>query len=243
MHAVGQIADGWAAATTIPDVIERMEAIAAALPATDGVAQFNRMYLEVTHLVDSAVNGPVEGAVSVPRLEAGDFLAQLDVVFANLFFTAFAAAEAGLPVPLAWRPLFSARGDARLLPIQFAFAGMNAHIAHDLPIAVVTTCSALGIEPRHDTPQHHDFTAVNGLLAQASTVVKSWFMTGALAHASQDAGRVGDTVEDLGLDSAREAAWDSSEVLWHLRDHTVLEQRYLDGLATSVSLASRGLLI
>jgi hypothetical protein len=32
-------------------------------------------------------------------------------------------------------------------PVQFALAGMNAHINHDLPLAMVSTCTALGTAP------------------------------------------------------------------------------------------------
>ncbi len=34
--------------------------------------------------------------------------------------------------PVPWRPLLDARGDRTIWPIQFAPAGMNAHINHDL---------------------------------------------------------------------------------------------------------------
>jgi len=51
-------------------------------------------------------------------------------------------------------------------PIQFAFVGMNAHINHDLPLAVVVTCKKLGKDldspPAHvrvaDTPNNYRLT-------------------------------------------------------------------------------------
>ena len=75
--------DGWDRAATIDDVLERMAAIDAALPHEDGVAYFNRMYWQVTQLVDKAVDAQ--------SFVAGEFLGRLDVHFANLFFTAYAA--------------------------------------------------------------------------------------------------------------------------------------------------------
>ena len=39
--------------TSVAGAIARMEAIGASLPAGDGLACFNRMYLEVTRQVDS----------------------------------------------------------------------------------------------------------------------------------------------------------------------------------------------
>ena len=42
-----------APAVSVAGAIARMEAIAAALPAADGLACFNRMYLDVTRQVNS----------------------------------------------------------------------------------------------------------------------------------------------------------------------------------------------
>ena len=62
--------------TTVAEVIARMEATEAALPAADGMACFNRMYLGVTRQVYSQLG---EGFYADPA-----FMTQLDVVFANL---------------------------------------------------------------------------------------------------------------------------------------------------------------
>ncbi|MGO9820850.1 MAG: DUF5995 family protein, partial [Solirubrobacteraceae bacterium] len=63
-----------AGVSTISDVIARMEAIDAALPRKDGVAIFNRLYLQVTLAVDTASAGT--------EFENKPFLDRLDVVFA-----------------------------------------------------------------------------------------------------------------------------------------------------------------
>jgi Family of unknown function (DUF5995) len=111
-----------------------MEAIGAALPASDGLACFNRMYLDVTRQVNSQLG---QGFFADPV-----FMIQLDVNFANLHLAADAAGTAAA-VPLAWRPLVARRAVAGIEPVQFALAGMNAHISHDLPLAMVSTCTAL----------------------------------------------------------------------------------------------------
>ena len=116
-----------------------MEAIEAALPAADGLACFNRMYLDVTRQVNSQLG---QGFFADPA-----FMAQLDVAFANLYFAAADAAGTRAAVPLAWRPLADQRAVAGIEPVQFALAGMNAHINHDLPVAMVSTCAALGTAP------------------------------------------------------------------------------------------------
>ena len=64
--------------------IARMQQIDDALPAADGLACFNRMYLDVTQQVQARIT---QGFFADPA-----FLTQLDVVFANLYFAAVNAA-------------------------------------------------------------------------------------------------------------------------------------------------------
>jgi len=54
--------------TSIAGAITRMEAITAALPAADGLACFNRMYLEVTRTVNSQLG---QGFVEPRRCAPG----------------------------------------------------------------------------------------------------------------------------------------------------------------------------
>ena len=84
--------------STIDQAVEQMRAIAAALPADDGVACFNRMYLGVTEQVGSRI--------SVGFFETPAFMETTDVQFANLYFEAVAAPPG--ETPLAWRPLVEA---------------------------------------------------------------------------------------------------------------------------------------
>jgi hypothetical protein len=226
---------GWDRATSIDDVLERMAAIDAALPQADGVAYFNRMYWQVTRLVDAAVDAST--------FEAGEFLARLDVHFANLYFEAYAADLAGVPVSPAWAPLFQARARDRTHPIQFALAGMNAHISHDLPHAVVTTCAELDRAPVDDCPEHHDFTRTNEVLAEAQEVIKDWFSSGVIATVDRLGGRVDDGLASFGIHLARAAAWQTSEVLWELSANERLDRLFRAGLSRSVELTSRGILL
>lgn len=225
----------WAGAATIDDVLERMDTIDKSLPADDGVATFNRMYFQVTKLVDEAVDAS--------QFLAGEFLERLDVHFANLYFSAYAASLDNAEVPRAWAPLFKARNKPNTVPIQFAFAGMNAHISHDLPIAVVATCRELVIVPAEDTPQYADYTKTNDVLAEAAETIKGWFMTGNLARLDQMGGRVDDALEMFGIHLARMAAWDSAEMLWNLADNPRLDRLFRSGLGRTVELANRGILL
>src|SRR6202162_46218 len=153
---------------SVAAAIARMEAIAAALPAADGLAFFNRMYLEVTQQVNSQLG---QGFFADPA-----FMTQLDVAFANLYFAAAGTASTPAAVPLAWRPLVEQRAVAGIEPVQFALAGMNAHINHDLPIAMVSTCAALGTAPEA-TPHFADYQKVDLLLDGAEQATRQSFET------------------------------------------------------------------
>jgi hypothetical protein len=121
--------------SSIAEVVARMQSEVASLPGRDGVACFTRLYLSVTEGVEQQLGGFAFGD---PQ-----FVARLDVVFAGLFFNALDAARTDpARIPRAWAPLVEARAAHGIAPLQFALAGMSAHINRDLPVALVTTaCS------------------------------------------------------------------------------------------------------
>lgn len=134
------------------------------------------------------------------------------------------------------------RHAACVAPLQFALAGMNAHINRDLPVALVETCEALGVELRTASPQHRDFRRIDAVLARTEARVKSRFVTGALAEADVALGQLDDCVAMWNVERAREAAWVNAETLWALRDTQQLGSDFLRTLDGMVGFASRGLL-
>ena len=78
----------------------------------------------------------------------------------------------------AWAALFEARAREGIAPIQFALAGMNAHINRDLRLALVETCRARDVVPARVSPQHADFRAIDPLLAETEARVRRNFATG-----------------------------------------------------------------
>lgn len=221
---------------SIEAVIARMRSIADHLPERDGVARFNQMYLEVTLLVRDASRGH--------DFEDPRFLELLDVVFANLYFDALARYETdAASCPRAWAPLFDSRASRRIAPIQFALAGMNAHINRDLVSAVVETCRRLDLEPRRGTPAHRDFSHINQLLAQAQEKVEPKLKTGILGLVDRLLGRSDEAAENWSITRAREAAWTQAETLWQLRADAALSERWLLVLDRTVGFAGRGLLV
>jgi hypothetical protein len=222
-------------ATTIDDVIARMEAIDAALPATDGVACFNRMYLQVTLGVAEQVQA---ATFADPH-----FVAQLDVVFANLYFAAVdCLAGPASAMPAAWQPLLEARGTAGIEPIQFALAGMNAHINHDLPIALVSTCTGLDSAPTA-SGRHDDYQKIDALLDAAEQSVRESFEPKEVAALDSHVAAVANLVGGWSITAARDVAWDTALALWEIRQHRTITAMLTGALEHSVGLASRMLLV
>lgn len=222
----------------IEEVLARLEAIEAELPRKDGVKWFNRLYLEMTQEVKELPHG---------QQQAPPFLEKLDVVFANCYFAAYDAAGDG-KVPdgypfHAWKPLFEARHERGIAPVQYALAGMNAHINHDLSIAVCETCTELGRDLRDDSPEHRDYDSVNSMIAAVEKRMKKWMMTGLLKELDRIFRPVDDIVAVWDVDAARAAAWTRAKVLWTLRDLPPLRHEYEAMNDSAVGFAGRALLV
>jgi Family of unknown function (DUF5995) len=219
---------------SVAGAIARMEAIATAWPAADGLACFNRMYLDVTQQVNSRLG---QGFFADPA-----FMTQLDVAFANLYFAAADTAGTPAAVPLAWRPLAEQRGLAGIEPVQFALAGMNAHINHDLPIAMVSTCTALATTPGAD-PHFADYQKVDQLLDAAEQSIRQSFESATELAADRHLTAVANLVTSWTIGSARDLAWNNCLLLWAVRHEPIARGLFLDALAASTALASKMLLV
>jgi hypothetical protein len=197
------------ASDPIGAVLARMQSIAGELAVTDGVARFNHLYLAVTRAVDA-------GAQTASFEDPG-FMTALDVCFAGLYFDALDASAAGTQLPRCWAPVFEARADPHVAPIQFALAGMNAHINHDLALALVSTCAAQGATLDTGSAAHRDFIKVNAILAAVEAQVKAEYLTGLVGVADEVLGRIDDVIAMWSVDEARNAAWTHAQLLWEVR--------------------------
>jgi hypothetical protein len=224
-------------ATSIQEVLQRLKAIEEELSRSDGVKWFNRLYLEMTQEVEE---------LPPQHQDAPPFLEKLDVVFANRYFAAYDAAgdgklPAGYPFH-AWKPLFEDRHKHGIAPVQFALAGMNAHINHDLSISVCETCEELGQEPRDDGPEYKDYNSVNSMISVVEKRMKKWMMTGLLKELDRVFKPVDDIVAVWDVDAARAAAWTRAKVLWHLRELPPLRHEYEEMNDSMTGFAGRALL-
>ncbi len=217
---------------TIDDVIARMQAIDAALPNNDGLKWFNRLYLMVTRQVDM---NPPGGAWQDPT-----WLMALDVVFARYYFSAVRGYLAGTAIPSSWSALFEARFQTGIDRIQFAMAGMNAHINRDLACALVDTSAALNVTPAPDGPQLADYQAVNTLLATVMPAALNMLATDTLGVLAEDTGKIGRILAFWDIVKARSLAWDFAS---HLRDlNGLVRQAALDAQDAITGALGRAIL-
>jgi len=201
--------------STIADVIAIMEAIDTVLPANDGLKWFNKLYLMVTQQVDA---NPSAGAWQDP-----DWLLALDVVFARYYFGSIRGYLAGTGIPSSWSALFEARFRPEIERIQFAVAGMNAHINHDLAQALVDTSAALHVTPAPGGPEHADYQAVNTLLATVMPAALNMLASDTLGVLAEDTGTVGRLLAFWDICRARDLAWDFAD---HLRGLSGLPREF-----------------
>ncbi|MGP3924884.1 DUF5995 family protein [Streptomyces sp. 8N616] len=210
-------------------VAERMRAIGAALPEQDGVAVFNRVYLAVTEEITRRES---EGFFKDPQAAS-----ELAVRFGARYLAAVDAAATGQRPPACWRPLFQQRRHPGVRPLQFALAGVNAHVGHDLALALVDTCSSLACGP---DSLETDFERVGDVLAALEERIREDLMPG------PDLLDVADPLTHLAgswsLDRARSAAWAASRVLWGLRHTDDLYGEFAERIDEGVGLVGRFLL-
>jgi hypothetical protein len=219
-QALYEIVSG-AAPVTIDDVLGTMQSIDQLLPDTDGLKWFNRLYMMVTQQVDTQ---PPAGGWRDPA-----WLTRLDVVFADFYFRAIADFLNNSPsTPSAWDALFESQYRSGIDRIQFAVAGMNAHINHDLALALLETDALLNVVPGLNSPQHADYEAVNGLLKTMMPAGLQVLATGILGELAQDTGKSGRILAFWDICRARDLAWVFAD---HLRS--------LDGVARMVALESQ----
>ena len=227
---------GAAPASSIDHVIGLMSSIDGSLAAGDGVAWFNKLYQRVTERVAVAI---ADGIFENPT-----FIDRLDVVFANLYFDALQAFLIDrATVPRAWTPLFDGNGETGLAPIQFALAGMNAHINRDLMVAIVRVCEEMNLVVDGNSAEKRDFDRLNPILKEVESEVRTSFLDGILSDLDRWLGQVDNIIANWSLVEARSAAWKHAENLWRVRNIDFIEQAYIDGLDGLVGFAGRGLML
>ena len=214
---------------SIAGVLQILHTIETTCDDADGLKWFNWLYNQVTLAVET-------------RVAAGGFadaawLAQLDVQFASLYFSALESWLSGKATPGCWRALFERRNQPAVARIQFALAGINAHINHDLPEAIVATCEVAGTTPDPHGTHYADYSSVNSTLDSLIESAKSTLNVRLPGDALPPISHLEDTIASWNVCAARASAWQNAGFLWPMRTLPLATAGFLevlDGLTTVI---------
>jgi hypothetical protein len=220
---------------SIADVLATMQFIDDLTVDGDGLKWFNWLYFQVTQAV--------EARVSSAGFSDAAFLSELDVQFARLYFDALRNSLSNAALADCWQTLFSQRNETLLARIQFALAGINGHINHDLPIAIVATCQIAALAPQHNTIQYTDYTSLNTTLDSLIDAAKQTLNVRLPGDALPGSSQLENILAGWSVSAAREAAWNNAELLWHLRTEAGLTAAFLDTLDGLTSVVGKALLV
>jgi hypothetical protein len=148
------------AVRSVAEVIERLSEIrdgTAGIAPACAIAHFSDLYLTITRTIDGHIR-------SKGFFADDEYLARLDVVFANRYFDALRAWAGGGTPPGCWKLLFDLPVDGEVTALQLAGGGVNAHINLDLAVAVVDTGREMG-DAGLDV-REGDYTKVNDVFAE-----------------------------------------------------------------------------
>ena len=220
---------------SIADVLQTLQTIEANCSDGDGLKWFNWLYLQVSQAVENRV---ASGGFNAPA-----WLAELDVQFARLYFGALEGALSSSSTPDCWQTFFDCRDQTSIARIQFALAGINAHINHDLPAAIVATCQATATVPERSAPQFADYTSLNSTFDSLIESAKHTLHVRLLGQALPPASHLEDLIAAWGVSGARETAWSNAEILWRLRREPPLDSTLMDTLDGLTTVTNKALLI
>ena len=220
---------------SVPEVIERLAAVRQAAVTVvprgeeDGIASFTRLYHEITCGVQDAVTNGV--------FEAGTFIIDLDVNFACRYLEALRKLSAGEEAPLCWATLFEVRSDDEVPTLDYAVAGVNAHVNFDLAFALLTTWDEHPSPAERDA-QHRDYCRINDIFYAKMNALQEEF------H-SPFANKLGNFFGDLLVRETRDLAWDAAMRMWAHRhdpdweDYRATEEHRIDHKA---AILARGII-
>ncbi|SNY53267.1 DUF5995 family protein [Paractinoplanes atraurantiacus] len=199
--------------TTIGEVIAMLVTMQRILdelppsPANNRVSAFNELYLKITRRVDSAL---------VDGVNSPEFLERLDVEFARRYFAAIDLwNNDNEDTPDVWEVLFKRAGDVEMTRLTAAMLGVNAHINHDLALALIATWVDLGAPT--DDIIHPDYLLVNEIFYQEIPPLRRGFSDRWQLELDEFVGPLDDWSQRMLVTMTRARAWDQARRLWLLR--------------------------
>jgi hypothetical protein len=200
---------------SIPEVLDRLVAIGdhaagtSMLGENDGIAAFTRLY----HVITDTIGG----LAAAGEFADSEFLVRLDLEFAERYFAALRRyAVDACSVPRPWRVLFDNRSNPCVPAVNFAVAGVNAHINYDLAAALVSTWDH--VSPDAGGPgsaQYRDYCAINDVFETNMDPLREDL--GSLLSQGPDGAvwdRAANHLADLVIRFTRDLAWDEAREVW-----------------------------
>jgi len=174
------------------------------------VAAFNSLYNRITRRVDGALRDGQ--SVNQPA-----FLELLDVQFAKRYFDALELWNADdEDTPDVWEVLFKRGKDLKMSKLTAAMLGVNAHINHDLALALVSTWEQLG--PPVDEEIHPDYLLINKIFFEEIPGLRRRYSTPLQLRIDNLVGNLDDWSQRVLVSVTRAHAWEQAQRLWALRD-------------------------
>lgn len=225
-------------ASTVPEVIARLEEIQAYTEAHeprgqhDGVACFTCLYDRITSRI-------WEGILA-GRFKNPEFVAVLDAVLANRYFSVLRAGVLSPDaVPAAWGPLLARRSNSRITRLQFAAAGVNAHINFDLALALADTCTDLHSAPSTGA-KYASYQEICRIFTTETHALRERFQgTWERLIDPEVLGRVLAKVDEWTVVANRDVAWEAAQHIWDLRRNGKDESSFVHRLDTQAGEAGR----
>jgi hypothetical protein len=200
---------------TIGEVITRLQNVQSILDdlppsrSNNRVAAFNTLYLRITQRIEAALRSGVTSP---------DFLEMLDVEFAKRYFDALDRwNQDDEATPDVWEVLFKRACEERLSTLVAAMLGVNAHINHDLSLALIATWNGLGA-PTDEDPIHPDYLLVNDIFYEEIPRLRQSFSTEWQLAIDGFVGPLDDWSQRLLVTVTRAHAWEQGLRLWQLRN-------------------------
>ena len=196
----------------------------------DGIACFSGLYQTITRTID------------VTPYEDRAFLEQLDLEFARRYFAAlraYAVDRTSAPGP--WKLLFDARSNPRIERVQFAAAGVNAHINYDLADALLQTFPDF---PPSEA-RRRDYDTVDAAFKKHMDGLRQFYDApfGSSDWDRTVLDRVSNVICSMLVRGCRANAWDDALQVWNSDDRAAARTRMLDDLDGEATFLGRALLL
>jgi hypothetical protein len=222
--------------TTIAEVAERLGEIHDFATSTttagenDGIACFSGLYRTITQTID---NTPYEDR---------DFLVRLDLEFARRYFAAlraYAVDRAAAPGP--WKLLFDARSNPDIERVQFAAAGVNAHINYDLADALLGTFPDF---PPNEA-RRRDYNTVDEAFKKHMDGLRNFYDApfGSSDWDRTVLDRLSNVICTMLVRGCRANAWDDAMKVWKAKDPEGTRTQMLSELDGEASFLGQALLL